>query len=163
MKHLIIVFFTLLVNLSFAQDLRTTFSKDFSRWEFDDFSFNTTFIKSYDNWKCDGATIKTVFLNDWDNWRIGSEVTLKTTFMNDFDSWIIQGHGKTIKVKTAFINSPDQWRISGDFEGSFRTTFSNDWERWSFDVDFSDLEIDLQKAIVFIAVYTSFSQNIDKK
>ena len=87
----------------------------------------------------------------------------KTTFSNDFDEWIINGFGKTIKVQTSFSNSLDQWRISGDFEGSFRTTFSNDWERWNFDVEFGDLEPDLQKAIVFIAVYTSLSQNMDKK
>lgn len=163
MKYVIYLSFLFVLNIGFSQDLRTTFSKDYARWEFDDFSFNTTFVNSYDNWKCGSQTIKTVFLNDWDSWRIGSDVTLKTTFSNDFNSWIIQGHGKTIKVKTAFMNSLDQWRITGDFEGSFRTTFSNDWERWSFDVDFGNLEADLQKAIVFIAVYTSFSQNITKK
>jgi len=163
MKQLCIIGLLFFSALGFSQELRTTFSNDYGRWTFDDFSFNTTFVKSYDNWKSEGQTIKTVFLNDWNSWRIGANVTLKTNSLNKFDFWIIQGFGKTIKVRTEYLNGFDQWRIIGDFEGSFRTTFSNDWERWSFDLDFSELEVDLQKAIVFIAVYSSFSQNVKMK
>ena len=70
MKQLIVLTFIFISSLGFAQDLRTTFSNDYSRWTYDDFSFNTTFIKSYDNWKCGSQTIKTVFLNDWDNFLL---------------------------------------------------------------------------------------------
>ena len=103
--------------------------------------------------------IRTVFSEDWDNWQIGSSVKLKTVFSDDFETWEITGHGKTIKVQTSFNDDYERWTVSGDADGSIRTVFSRNFERWDIDVDFGDIEEDLQTAIVFIAVFTGFRSN----
>ena len=83
---------------------------------------------------------------------------MKTAFFNDFDHWKIQGYNKAINVQTVFNNDTERGNILGDFEGTIRTIFSNNYNQWSIDAELSGLEEDLQKAVIFTAIFTSFMQ-----
>ena len=103
--------------------------------------------------------IRTTFNNDWDSWKVDSDVRMRTTFANDFDQWEIKGHDFSVRVETVFHGDFSRWKISGDAEGEMRTIFSNDYERWDVDIDFGDLPEDMQAAVVFIAIFTSFRRS----
>ena len=81
---------------------------------------------------------------------------MRTSFPNDFNNWEIRGYDKTITIKTTFINDNERWDVSGEIDGTVRTVFSNNFEQWAFDLDMTGLEEDLQIAIIFVAIYTSF-------
>lgn len=156
MKYLVLVSFVLFgwqtVN---AQRLSTVFTKDLSRWTFSDWDFRTTFNNDWDQWDCDGTRIRTEFANDWDSWKIGN-VTMRTVFFNDFDRWEIKGNGQTVTVRTTFNDDYERWEVDGDGDGTIRTVFSGDFEKWQIEGDFDNLDDDMMKAIVFVAIFASF-------
>ena len=159
MKNLVFLLFACVSLSSSAQRLNTTFSGDYSRWNWDGGSFQTVFSNDWDSWNYEGSKIKTDFSNDWDSWRVGNEITLKTVFANDFDGWEVRGYGKIIRVSSTFIDDLERWTISGDADGSMKTVFSNNFDSWNITLDEMNLEDDLKIGIVFIAVFTSFRQN----
>lgn len=85
---------------------------------------------------------------------------MRTSFPNDFNNWEIRGYDKTITIKTTFINDNERWDVSGEIDGTVRTVFSNNFEQWAFDLDMTGLEEDLQIAIIFVAIYTSFKDQL---
>ena len=70
MKSFLIASFIALSSLLNAQTARTVFNDDYSKWQFDNYSFRTVFNDDWDNWQCNGTSIKTVFTNDWNSWKI---------------------------------------------------------------------------------------------
>jgi hypothetical protein len=154
LKITILLSFLLSINILNAQRLSTTFTKDLSRWTFDNMTFRTVFNDDWDNWECNGTKIRTTFSNDWDDWKIG-DIRLRTVFSDDFSQWEITGNGQTIRVRATFINDFERFDISGDANGTIRTVFSNDPERWEITLDES-VNDDIVKAIVFIPIFVAF-------
>lgn len=154
-KRLLLLLLVLtLGSTSQAQTLRTVFTDDLSSWTFGNQNFNTVF-NTWSNWESDDIQISTAFHKDWDNWEIG-EVTIKTLFADDYSNWQIEGFGKLISISATFIDDFERWDVSGAADGTMATVFSGNFEQWRIDVEMDTLEIELQKAIVFIAVFTSF-------
>lgn len=157
-KNLLILIFNLLIIQIGAQSLRTTYSNDYSRWDFNGKNFRTTYSNDYSTWEYGATRIKTTYSNDFSRWNAGSSTSIKTVYSNDYSRWEITGNGKKITVKTTYSNDYTRWDVSGDATGSMRLTYSNDYSRWDINVDFKDLPEEMKAAIVFIAVNASLNQ-----
>lgn len=154
-KSIVTAILILISSIIYAQELKTTFIKDYSRWKLNGESYNTVFVNGFDQWRYKSLDIKTVFRGDNNEWRIGNNVKLRTRFRNSFDKWEISGDGYTIQIETTFHGDYTRWRITGDIEGEMRTVFMNDYERWSLDFDMKILPDDIVAAIAFIPIFTS--------
>ncbi len=155
-RGLLVALLLLIGNSGYAQQLQTTFSHEFSRWQFDGETFYAIFNGSYDQWRYKDLTIRTTFPNNWNTWNVGNDVRLKTVFNNSFDQWEITGHNMQVRVQSTFSGDHTNWRISGDVEGQIRATFIDDLERWSIDIDFDNVPDDIKAAILLVPIYTGF-------
>jgi len=158
MQKMFSLLFTVICLQTSAQTLRTTYSDDFSRWDFDGQQYRTTYSNDFFSWDVNGIRIRSTYSKDPGSWDIGNSTKLRTTYSNDLSRWEIRGNSKTIYVKTTYSNDFSRWDVSGDASGSMRTTYSNDYDRWDIQVKFEGVPDEMKYAVVFVPIYISNKQ-----